>query len=152
MSSENSPVKDFYDEKNIFVTGATGFLGIALVEKLLRSCNVGTIYLLMRPKRGKDISVRLEELKKNLVRIFPFLFFIFFFGKVRKTKFFFGSRFRSLKKLKKKKGTRRLVNWLPYPEMSEKKVWVCREPTGKNSSTTFKSFSTRRQLWISKQV
>ncbi|EEB14255.1 male sterility domain-containing protein, putative [Pediculus humanus corporis] len=67
MSSENSPVKDFYDEKNIFVTGATGFLGIALVEKLLRSCNVETIYLLMRPKRGKDISERLEELKKNLI-------------------------------------------------------------------------------------
>lgn len=64
-----SPVKDFYKNKNIFITGATGFLGIGLVEKLLRSCDVGTIYLLMRPKKGKEIQARLEELTKNLVRI-----------------------------------------------------------------------------------
>lgn len=62
-----SPVKDFYKNKNIFITGATGFLGIGLVEKLLRSCDVGTIYLLMRPKKGKEIQTRLEELTKNLV-------------------------------------------------------------------------------------
>ena len=62
-----SPVTDFYNNKNIFITGVTGFLGKAVVEKLLRSCNVETIYLLMRPKRGKDVRSRLEDLKKNPV-------------------------------------------------------------------------------------
>ncbi|KAK6633634.1 hypothetical protein RUM44_004241 [Polyplax serrata] len=64
--ADNSPIKDFYKNKNIFITGSTGFLGIALLEKILRSCDVGTVYLLMRPKRGKDVNERLEELKKNL--------------------------------------------------------------------------------------
>lgn len=31
-----SEVVEFYRNKNIFVTGGTGFLGIALIEKLLR--------------------------------------------------------------------------------------------------------------------
>lgn len=67
--ADNSPIKDFYKNKNIFITGSTGFLGIALLEKILRSCDVGTVYLLMRPKRGKDVNERLEELKKNLVLV-----------------------------------------------------------------------------------
>jgi len=63
----SSPVQDFYRGKNLFITGGTGFVGIGLVEKLLRSCDVGTIYLLMRPKKGKQIEERLQELTKNLV-------------------------------------------------------------------------------------
>lgn len=35
MSS--SAVADFYGGKNVFITGGTGFLGIALIEKILRS-------------------------------------------------------------------------------------------------------------------
>lgn len=34
MTSETA---DFYQNKNIFLTGGTGFLGIALIEKLLRT-------------------------------------------------------------------------------------------------------------------
>lgn len=61
-------VKQFYAGKNIFITGATGFVGVCLLEKILRTIpDHGTIYLLMRPKRGKEIETRLEELKKNLV-------------------------------------------------------------------------------------
>jgi fatty acyl-CoA reductase len=64
----SSPVRDFFRGKNIFITGATGFLGMALIEKLLRVCpDVGTIYVLVRPKKGKEVSARLEELTKNLV-------------------------------------------------------------------------------------
>ncbi|XP_052132422.1 putative fatty acyl-CoA reductase CG8306 [Frankliniella occidentalis] len=63
-----SAVADFYKGADVLVTGATGFVGVALLEKLLRSCpDVGNIYCLMRPKRGKDISVRAEEFPKNLV-------------------------------------------------------------------------------------
>lgn len=32
-----SDVSEFYKNKNIFITGGTGFLGIALIEKILRA-------------------------------------------------------------------------------------------------------------------
>jgi alcohol-forming fatty acyl-CoA reductase len=63
-----SNVAEFYKNKNIFITGGTGFVGIALVEKILRSVpDVGKIYLLMRPKKGKEIQQRLEDITKNAV-------------------------------------------------------------------------------------
>ena len=64
----SSNVAEFYKNKNIFITGGTGFVGIALVEKILRSCpEVGKVYLLMRPKKGKEIQERLEDITKNAV-------------------------------------------------------------------------------------
>lgn len=64
----SSQVADFYNEKNIFITGGTGFVGVSLVEKLLRCCpKINNIYLLIRPKKGKQITERLEELTKNSV-------------------------------------------------------------------------------------
>ncbi|EEB14256.1 male sterility domain-containing protein, putative [Pediculus humanus corporis] len=60
-------VSDFYDDKNVFVTGVTGFLGKAIVEKLLRQTNVNRVYVLMREKRGKNIHSRLNDVKKNMV-------------------------------------------------------------------------------------
>ena len=66
--NNSSPVRDFFRGKNIFITGATGFLGMALIEKLLRVCfDVGTVYVLIRPKKGKEVSTRLEEVTKNPV-------------------------------------------------------------------------------------
>lgn len=45
------------------VTGASGFLGKVLIEKLLRSCgDLKTIYILLRPKKGKTIDERLSQL------------------------------------------------------------------------------------------
>lgn len=64
-----SKVAEFYDGKNIFITGATGFLGSCLIEKLLRTTAIKNIYVLMRPKKGKQINERLEELTKNSVII-----------------------------------------------------------------------------------
>jgi fatty acyl-CoA reductase len=62
----SSPVRDFFRGKNIFITGATGFLGMALIEKLLRVCpDVGNVFVLIRPKKDKEVSTRLEELTKN---------------------------------------------------------------------------------------
>ena len=60
---EASEITEFYRNKSIFITGATGFLGKALVEKLLRSCyDIDKIYLLVRGKKGKSPMERLDEI------------------------------------------------------------------------------------------
>lgn len=68
-----SDIPGFYRDRSIFITGATGFMGKVLVEKLLRCCpGIKTIYLLMRPKRGRDVRTRLEELiKTKVIYLFP---------------------------------------------------------------------------------
>lgn len=57
------PIAQFYAGRSVFITGGTGFMGKVLVEKLLRSCpEIRNIYLLIRPKRGQEVSARLTEL------------------------------------------------------------------------------------------
>ncbi|CAH1642347.1 unnamed protein product [Spodoptera littoralis] len=61
-------IADFYEDSIILVTGGTGFVGKALLEKLLRSCaGIKTVYVLMRPKRGLTVDQRYKELLKNQV-------------------------------------------------------------------------------------
>ncbi|XP_034234854.1 putative fatty acyl-CoA reductase CG5065 isoform X2 [Thrips palmi] len=63
-----SPVSDFYRGRSVLITGATGFMGKVLVEKLLRSCpEVSTLYLLMRPRRGVDARHRLDDLLNTTI-------------------------------------------------------------------------------------
>ncbi|KAJ2943359.1 hypothetical protein O0L34_g12167 [Tuta absoluta] len=63
---DESEVRAFYSGKNFFITGGTGFVGLCLIEKILRTIpDAGKVYLLMRPKKGKEISQRLEEFPKN---------------------------------------------------------------------------------------
>ncbi|KAJ3150428.1 cyclin-dependent kinase inhibitor far1 [Geranomyces variabilis] len=57
---------EFYKGRSVFITGCTGFLAKALLEKLLRELgpSIGTIYLLIRKgtgKRSEDIHVRLQN-------------------------------------------------------------------------------------------
>ncbi|XP_043803695.1 fatty acyl-CoA reductase wat-like [Apis laboriosa] len=61
--SSLSPIQNFYNGQSIFVTGGTGFMGKILIEKLLRECpGISFIYMLVRPKKGKDMHQRIEEL------------------------------------------------------------------------------------------
>jgi alcohol-forming fatty acyl-CoA reductase len=61
-------IKEYFDNSHIFITGATGFLGKVLIEKLLRTCDgIEKIYILMRPKRGLSTSQRFEDFKKHKV-------------------------------------------------------------------------------------
>jgi len=46
----------------VFVTGCTGFLGKILIEKLLRSCSMKNIALLVRSKKGLDSSQRVADI------------------------------------------------------------------------------------------
>lgn len=54
-----SPIQEFYKDQTIFITGATGFLGSLLVEKLLRCCpQIRKIILLIRTRGSTSITQR----------------------------------------------------------------------------------------------
>lgn len=73
--TEQSEVRSFYSGKNLFITGGTGFVGLCLIEKILRTMpDVGKLYLLMRPKQGTDISSRLTGFPKNPVSLYQTIF------------------------------------------------------------------------------
>lgn len=56
-------IAEFYAGKNVLITGATGFMGKVLVEKLLRSCpQVRALYLLVRPKAGQSMQQRVSDM------------------------------------------------------------------------------------------
>lgn len=40
------------------------------MEKLLRCCQIDTIYVLIRSKKGKDISTRMEDIVTDVVSKF----------------------------------------------------------------------------------
>ncbi|XP_076687159.1 putative fatty acyl-CoA reductase CG5065 [Andrena cerasifolii] len=63
-----SSIEAFFAESVILLTGATGFLGKALLEKLLRSCpRLATIFILIRPKQGQTVEQRYKKLLENPV-------------------------------------------------------------------------------------
>lgn len=69
MASTSSPISDFFRGRHVLITGATGFMGKVLVEKLLHSCpNIACIYLLIRPKQGHDVKTRLDQLLNATVK------------------------------------------------------------------------------------
>uniref|UniRef100_A0A1Q3FZW2 Fatty acyl-CoA reductase n=1 Tax=Culex tarsalis TaxID=7177 RepID=A0A1Q3FZW2_CULTA len=54
-----------FRDRHVLITGGTGFMGKALVEKLMRCTEVGKIYLLIRNKKGKTPKQRLEDIFSN---------------------------------------------------------------------------------------
>uniref|UniRef100_A0A8D8ZIX0 Fatty acyl-CoA reductase n=1 Tax=Cacopsylla melanoneura TaxID=428564 RepID=A0A8D8ZIX0_9HEMI len=62
-----STIKEFYRTSHIFITGGTGFVGIALLEKLLRDVPFEKVYLLLRPKKGMSVEERLKQVLDNKI-------------------------------------------------------------------------------------
>lgn len=63
LPRNESQIGNFFNDRSVFITGATGFMGKVLVEKLLRSCSgVKNIYVLLRNKKGLNTHQRLDEL------------------------------------------------------------------------------------------
>ncbi|XP_075568147.1 fatty acyl-CoA reductase 1 isoform X8 [Pelecanus crispus] len=56
-------IPEYYEGKNVLLTGATGFMGKVLLEKLLRSCpKVKAVYVLVRHKAGQTPEARVGEI------------------------------------------------------------------------------------------
>lgn len=61
-------VTNWYRKKHIFVTGATGFVGKCLVEKLLRDCpDIGDVYILIRDKKNCNFEQRKNAYVNHVV-------------------------------------------------------------------------------------
>lgn len=59
-------LQEAYGDKAILLTGGTGFLGTALVEKMLRSLpDLGRLYLVVRPSSGKSAA---DRIRKDMLR------------------------------------------------------------------------------------
>ncbi|KAH8368975.1 hypothetical protein KR200_001177 [Drosophila serrata] len=58
-------IQEFYKDKVVFLTGATGFLGKVIIEKLLRATDVKRIYAMARPKRYLDIQARFQAWQED---------------------------------------------------------------------------------------
>lgn len=56
-------IPEYYAGKNVLITGATGFMGKVLLEKLLRSCpDVSAVYAMVRPKAGQSPQARIADM------------------------------------------------------------------------------------------
>ena len=72
---EKSEIQNFFTDKTILITGATGFLGKCLVEKLLRSCyDLKNIYILVRRKKDLTVEEILKKYFQNEVRIYKIIY------------------------------------------------------------------------------
>uniref|UniRef100_A0A3Q4BUZ6 Fatty acyl-CoA reductase n=1 Tax=Mola mola TaxID=94237 RepID=A0A3Q4BUZ6_MOLML len=56
-------IPEYYAGKNVLITGATGFMGKVLLEKLLRSCpGVKAVYVMVRSKAGQSPKARITDM------------------------------------------------------------------------------------------
>ncbi|XP_062711544.1 fatty acyl-CoA reductase 1-like [Aedes albopictus] len=65
--NKNIGVIEFYQDSTILITGATGFTGQVLLEKILRSLKPRKIYVLVREKRGVKARKEVKQLFSNVL-------------------------------------------------------------------------------------
>jgi alcohol-forming fatty acyl-CoA reductase len=62
-------IEGFYAGTGIFITGASGFVGKGLLEKLIRVCpRIVVIFILVRPKKHQTMEQRYKEIIDDPVR------------------------------------------------------------------------------------
>ncbi len=67
-SEKGTPVQEFYRDAVVFLTGGTGFLGMVLTDKLLRSCpQLSRVYVMVRAKKGQSAEERYENTLRDRV-------------------------------------------------------------------------------------
>lgn len=71
---KNTPIKDFYRDKIIFLTGSTGVLGELFVEKLLRCVlhdkyMLSAIYITNEIKKKKKTIISLQMQCKTFILV-----------------------------------------------------------------------------------
>ncbi|XP_068986763.1 putative fatty acyl-CoA reductase CG5065 isoform X1 [Bombus flavifrons] len=60
---KTNTLEEFYAGSGILLTGATGFVGKGLLEKLIRMCpRIAAIFILLRPKTDETIEQRFKKL------------------------------------------------------------------------------------------
>ncbi|GFG36350.1 hypothetical protein Cfor_08610, partial [Coptotermes formosanus] len=57
-----SNIVEFFQNAHVLITGGTGFMGQVLMEKLLRTCQIDKLYLIVRPKKGLREKERVEKI------------------------------------------------------------------------------------------
>lgn len=62
-----SQIYKYYEGKTVLVTGATGFLGRGLVEKLLRACPIKKVLIVLRPKKKESMEERGKKIFEGVV-------------------------------------------------------------------------------------
>ncbi|CAG9767737.1 unnamed protein product [Ceutorhynchus assimilis] len=67
MPGEIDRISELFKDKNVFISGASGFLGKILIEKLLRVTEVKTLYLLIRQKKNKSPKDRLIDIFNHVL-------------------------------------------------------------------------------------
>lgn len=79
-------ISDFYAHKDVLITGATGFMGKCLLEKILRGVpELGTVFVLTRSKKDKSPEQRTKDLLNGPVSFFTcsFIVRVFVYGYYR---------------------------------------------------------------------
>jgi alcohol-forming fatty acyl-CoA reductase len=66
----DTSIAETFRDGTVFVTGGTGFLGKILADKLLRSCSLKKIAILVRSKKGVDSIQRVAEIYNQSVSLF----------------------------------------------------------------------------------
>lgn len=74
--SDSSSIKKWYQKQTVLVTGGSGFLGKALLFKLLQ-IGCPRTFVIIRPKKDQNPEKRLDTILQHEVKVFAPAWLIF---------------------------------------------------------------------------